>query len=150
MTGEAILSILCQPACLFKRSWVDSADFMTPGTYAHAMQQSGQHSQKKPTLLPCIDSIKAEWWSSTVTLGMCAGIRQGSERRSRERVHDYTVWEPRFRNGLSRTGQYIVVRPASRRYVEHYDQPIYELQPQHIKAWHIKTGWRYMLLYTPT
>ena len=66
---------------------------------------------------------------------MCAGIRERSERRTRERVHDYTVWEPRFRNGLCRTGQYFVGRPASRPVTEHYNQAVYDVQPQHIKVW---------------
>ena len=54
--------------------------------------------------------------------------------RSRRRQQAYTVWEPRFLNGLCRTGQYFVGRPASRHVTEQYEHPVYELQPQHIKV----------------
>ena len=63
-----------------------------------------------------------------------AGIRQRSVTRSRQRHEAYTVWEPRFRNGLCRTGQYFVGRPANRPVTEHYEQPVYDVQPQHIKV----------------
>ena len=54
--------------------------------------------------------------------------------RNRQSRQSYTVWEPRFRNGLCRTGQYFVGRPASRRVTEQYEHPVYDLQPQHIKV----------------
>ncbi len=63
-----------------------------------------------------------------------AGIRQRSVTRRRHRQQDYTVWEPRFRNGLCRTGQYFVGRPARRHVPEHYEQSVYDLQPHHIKV----------------
>ena len=68
-----------------------------------------------------------------IELGV-AGIRQRSVTRRRGRQERYTVWEPRFRNGLCRTGQYFVGRPATRRVTEHYEQSVYDLQPKHIKV----------------
>ncbi|DBA79311.1 TPA: hypothetical protein ACH3X2_007790 [Trebouxia sp. C0005] len=65
------------------------------------------------------------------------GIRQRSVTRRRHRQQDYTVWEPRFRNGLCRTGQYFVGRPARRHVPEHYEQSVYDLQPHHIKEYFI-------------
>ncbi|KAL3150332.1 hypothetical protein ABBQ32_000177 [Trebouxia sp. C0010 RCD-2024] len=65
------------------------------------------------------------------------GIRQRSVTRNRRRQQAYTVWEPRFRNGLCRTGQYFVGRPEHRHVTEQYEQPVYELQPQHIKEYFI-------------
>lgn len=78
------------------------------------------------------------------------GIRQRSVTRHRHRQQEYTVWEPCFRNGLCRTGQYFVGRPASRRVAEHYEQSVYDLQPQHIKVRHALwimacMGWKSVL-----
>lgn len=65
------------------------------------------------------------------------GIRQRSVTRRRHMQQDYTVWEPHFRNGLCRTGQYFVGRPARRHVPQHYEQSVYDLQPHHIKEYFI-------------
>ncbi|DBA78877.1 hypothetical protein WJX77_008617 [Trebouxia sp. C0004] len=65
------------------------------------------------------------------------GIRQRSMTRRRHRQQDHTVWEPHFRNGLCRTGQYFVGRPARRNVAEQYQQSVYDVQPHHIKEYFI-------------
>lgn len=92
----------------------------------------------------CICVCSLQKTHATSVHALHAGIRSRSEPRSRERVHNYTVWEPRFRNSLCRTGQYFVGRPARRSVTEQYEQPIYDLQPEHIKVtcwthWHPAT-----------
>ena len=59
-------------------------------------------------------NIQYQYPATDATFVLLPGITQRSTVKERSHDVQYTVWEKRFRNGICRTGEYYVGRPATR------------------------------------